>query len=266
MPKPKHTTPRHAPRFRPGRRHFGFTAIEISAVATIIAILSLILIPIVRSRVAEAKIVAAKDDLVGIEKAEQMAFGYTGHYFRLMDLNLPEADQTIPKNDTRREQENRKLPAGYWDRPVLANELNNLYETWKGPFMVFHRYETLATLTGIDNGGVAGTHAGFFDSYPRTEGTGGPILIFEKGQTPLDDQEDWRGTGALTRRQYPIDPWGTPYLFEGSETDYKTAVAYSLGPDLMPGSPSAGIGTNAVADYFRKGEILGQGDDISREF
>ena len=61
------------------RRRRGFTAIEVSAVATIIAILALILIPIMRGRVDEAKRVAATEDMSGIEKAETLAFADTGH-------------------------------------------------------------------------------------------------------------------------------------------------------------------------------------------
>src|SRR5689334_11618569 len=75
----------------PGTRRAGFTAIEISAVATIIAIMALILIPIVRNRVEEARKVAAQDDMAGIEKAESLAYGYSNFYFRLQDLSRPES-------------------------------------------------------------------------------------------------------------------------------------------------------------------------------
>ena len=68
------------------RHNRGFTAIEVSAVATIIAILALILIPIVRNRVAEARLVAAQDDMASIEKAQSIAYGFTGKYFGLMGL------------------------------------------------------------------------------------------------------------------------------------------------------------------------------------
>ena len=47
----------------PSRGNAGFTAIEIAMVAAVIAILSLIVLPIFRNRVEDAKIAAAQADL-----------------------------------------------------------------------------------------------------------------------------------------------------------------------------------------------------------
>ena len=231
----------------------GFTAIEISAVATIIAILAMILIPIMRSRVEEARVTAAKEDMLGIDKAQSIAFAYTGKYFRTFDLSLSGTDAA-------------RLPQAFWDREVLPSDEPNLVANFRGPFTA--PQATMTVQEAID----------FFPHLFRgSTGGSGPILIV------ADDDTDESGTGALTRRRIPIDPWGSPYLFFGSgrmgtvgspadtngaETDFSTAVVYSLGQNGVAGDDIAG-GSNP-GNYFRRTQtgtgVLGLGDDHTREF
>lgn len=266
-------TPLFATRLGADRSRMGFTAIEITAVATIIAILALILIPIVRKRVDESKLVAAKEDMTAIAKAEQMAFGFTGHFFRLQDLDRPEPDQTIAQTDSLYQKEMLKLPPAYWERPVYANEIPNLYENFKGPFLAMHKSYYISDLLNTTQ-----------DLFSQTAAAGGPILLYMQS-----DDKDWVGvTGGLTRRNHPIDPWGHPYLFFGTsptsnqydpnyakmpaaETDYVkfgTCIVYSTGPDGQPGDN--GLSGNGQPPqnnpYFRGSGVLGQGDDLKYEF
>jgi prepilin-type N-terminal cleavage/methylation domain-containing protein len=261
-----------------GRR--GFTAIEISAVATIIAILALILIPIVRKRVDESKVVAAQDDMIGIEKAELMAYGQTGHYFRLHDLDRPEPSQddltALNPADLANSQAVLKVPPGYWDRPTIQySETNYLISNWKGPYMTFNRAQTLnfialnyLQLIRTPDSAVSGA-------------LNGPLMIIKA------DDKDWTtAVGAMNNRRYPTDPWGNPYLFfgpgkisllggqtavaEAELKDYSNAAIYSLGPDGNPGSLLA----SDPLSFFREtaelpanfGKGLGTGDDLKREF
>src|SRR5690242_10240370 len=86
----------------------GFSAIEVTAVAAIIFVLALVLVPIVNKRVEEAKKTACEEDLVAIEKAEQLAYGFTGHYYRLHDLARPEPQPGDPNGTF-------KTPPAYWN-------------------------------------------------------------------------------------------------------------------------------------------------------
>jgi len=264
---------------RPRVRGAGFTAIEVSAVVTIIAILALILIPIVRTRVEESKKVAAQDDMAGIEKAEEMAYGYTNHYYRLQDLNDPElTDNEIETYKTALAAGQttsqafqdiiRKIPRAYWDYPLVqASETSYLVDNWKGPYYAIHKTAKVNDLIFNFGNGIL---------FHGDIGLGGPIFFLG-----LDDRT----------RLYPIDPWGNPYFFFGSgamklgygsvqpanenaprndgtgttgPTDYPTAAVYSLGPDGLPGTNV----TNGADPrfYFREYNVLGTGDDLKREF
>jgi type II secretory pathway pseudopilin PulG len=246
----------------------GFTAIELSAVATVIAILALILIPVMRKQVEEAKVTAAQDDMRSIEQAQGMIHGYTGQYVRLFDLNLPgpsEGDDLATAQG--------KIPKATWNQPLADNAglRNNFLENFSGPYGAIHRsktvFELLQTHNDLFHGDVGPSAA------PSPPSAGGPILV-----VPEDDS-DHLGDAALQRRKYPLDPWGNPYLFFGpgrfgelgggtanntiAETDFNSAIVYSMGPNGAPGDKTVGI---TSADYFRETGVLGTGDDLSREF
>lgn len=226
------------------RRNRGFTAIEVSAVATIIAILALILIPIVRNRVAEARLVAAQDDMASIEKAQSIAYGFTGKYFRLMDLELG----------------SNPLPQDTWNKPFSSALVNGLHvdTNWSGPYLALHRERSVAELVPERPYLFRG----------NLNVTGGPVHV---------TQND-----LLNGKRMPLDPWGAPYLFFGdgkvgdgdeveggqiaisTETNFGFPIVFSLGPNGAPGD-AVGSETDPKL-YFRESAVLGTGDDLYRTF
>lgn len=239
----------------------GFTAIEISAVATIIAILALVLIPIMRTQVARSRVVAAQDDLRGIDTGETTAFGYTDHHFRLQDLTrgTPKVEPGMTQDQI--DAEYAKAPSAYWNIPLADSQKGALVNTWSGPYLAIHKYETVQSL--LDSG----FHAAKFRSDASALNVGeGPILVLEG-----DD---------IGNQKYPIDPWGSPYIFFGAgrigaypsdsdvaidlreESSFGTSVVYSLGPDGLPGDGQLDESIN----YYRETGLLGTGDDLMREF
>lgn len=267
---PMHTIWKLAPR----RRRLGFTAIELTAVASIIAILALILMPIVRKRVAQTRLVAAEDDMRTIEIAETLANADTGFFFRLSDLNNPSVIETLLQADP--EGAIRTVPNGYWNQPI-TNFFNNtnfdqaalsqIVQNWKGPYTSFNntKSELLAVLLT--------TQPEMFRTFPGS-GPGsndGPILVLTGGSSQEDDD-------LLRDEETPIDPWGNPYLFFGpnrvgrnagtialnqnEETDFGVSIVYSLGPNGLPGN----LVNPTSRQFFRDAGTLGLGDDLSRTF
>lgn len=268
------------------KRRAGFTAIELAAVASIIAILALILIPIVRNRLETARETAAIDDMRTIEVAQMMASADTAFYFRLNDLDNPALDLDTWNNGSATAAQldiaAAPVPNGVWNRNFSTAEqttgspknIGAIGALWQGPYTTFNKGKfvklvpSLATATGrfrqVDITNVPGV----------TQGAGsGPIPIHVDGSDPLNDDD-------ARNEDYPIDPWGGAYIFFGpgrfgiqlgdtalsasafTETNFGTAVVYSTGPNLLPGNQAA----EASLDYFRESSILGTGDDFYRIF
>ena len=247
----------------------GFTAIEVSAVATIIAILALILIPIMRTRVEEARIAAATDDMVGLDKAASMAFAYTGKSFRTFDLLQPRPNlENLTVGSAAYNAELQKLPKAFWNRAVTAADEPNLVANWEGPYIAVQASMTLDEALNF--------FPHLFRSEDGSASGSGPIFSVDA------DDDDEQGNNARARRKVPIDPWGAPYLMFGvgpmgtagnpadtrsAETNFSTAVVYSLGPNSLPGND---LDSSNSAKYFRPivggSGVLGQGDDLTREF
>lgn len=238
----------------PRRSRAGFTAVEITAVATIIAILALVLIPILRNQVEESKLVAAQDDMASIEKAQMMAYSYVSRYIRLQDLTCMETNIQSGMTPNQIFNEWRKLPAATWDRVADSGTVNNYRENWGGPYLAIHRGKSVRDL--ISTNPVPFSHMD------------GPILYLEG-----IDEQDWEyytgggidGEDGLDRAMHPVDPWGNPYIFFGPETGFNgrtTCVIYCMGPDGLPGT----FGANVAENYLRQTGLLGTGDDLSREF
>ena len=245
-----------------------FTAIEITAVATIMAILALILIPIVRSRVDAARVTAALVDLKTFELAEVLAKADTGHYFRLADLD----NARIEGNDD-------TIPFFYWNRPIPVVQRNLLVRTWAGPYMSFNegKFDLVANLNN-DFPALFRLISSNVDPLTgppvipaTTSGGEGPIpILFASGRA--------NDFGRLDT--HPVDPWGGPYIFfapervgdnggrtaistSGNETDFGIAAVYSLGRDGLPGPGADG---DDPLNYFRETGALGTGDDLVRFF
>lgn len=271
------------PRRAPGAASRGFSAIEVTAVAAIIFTLALILVPIVNKRVDESKRVSAEDDMAAIEKAEQLAFGYTGHYFRLHDLVRPQPDEVEKRPDTNGVTIGLgKVPPAFWNRPASTAERTTLMTQWTGPYLPpfnVQRSLSLAQL-GLNRPDLINTNqAGLPTGYTGITPGGGPIFLFVDDGRPYTNgaagaTPDPNSTSAFTTTKYPVDPWGNPYLFFGDgfygdpassgqnvaipateQISFSTCAIYSLGPDGVAGGLKyyrlASTAPTPI-DYFRE--------------
>lgn len=247
------------------RRRRGFTAIELTAVASIIALLALILLPIVRKRVAQTRLTAAQDDMRTLEIAQTFARADTGHYVRLLDLDNGPNDAAAGDDGA--------VPRAYWNEPIPTVNFASFRETWDGPYTTFNQGKSLPINELVN------ARPELFRGLPSNPVAGaddGPILILTfTGAGQGNDFAD------ITASEYPIDPWGAPYIFFGdgpigpnggtiaisNESNFSTAVIYSLGPDGRPGDGTiATVDPTDSRNYFRETGVLGEGDDIVRRF
>lgn len=242
-------------RWTPPRRRRGFTAIELTAVASIIAILALILVPILRGRLANARVVATNDDMRSIEIAMMLANAENQLFFRLSDLDNPQ----------------NEVPLALWNQPLDPVTNSNVFAamsaTWNGPYMTYNdgRFVTLAQLDAS------------FPLMRRVEGGAGsgPILLLN--QSGLTDPLTSLLRDELGQR-HPVDQWQSPFLFfapepfganAGSiavttESFFAVAAVYSLGPDRLPGD----LQNPQAQHFFRESGVLGNpnSDDLIRIF
>lgn len=259
----------------PSRGDYGFTAVEIAMVAAVIAILSLIVLPIFRNRVEEAKISAAKADLNALMKAQMVVKADIDAYARLEDLDNVEllgytaapaggVDKEVPyfkyvkPVDGGVPADTRQIltPA---QRQQLAGQPN--MPNWKGPYIAFQNsitHQNLTSIVNINN-----------------------MLASASGNDPLAPIQDVTGNGFTDHdnNRYPIDPWGNPYFFfaptgnssnpANPNNEFPTAAIYCLGPNGAPGDGSGGAAsfrreftlTNPTSDGR-----LGADDDLMVEF
>lgn len=260
------------------RGNLGFTAIEIAMVAAVIAILSLIALPIFRNRVDEAKIAAAQADLNAMMKAQQVIKADIDAYARLEDLDnielngytgpppggvtneVPFFKYVKPSDTLSPDPNSRQVLTTNAQRGQLAGIPD--HPVWRGPYVAFQRhvkYEDLRDATQYPNAA----------NYLRSL-SGDPYAAIQDFPTGTFSDAD--------ENRIPIDPWGNPYLFfppNGNSADpvganaYSSAVIYSMGPDGMPGD-----GGVSAQSYTRTYAItnptaidaLGQGDDLMVEF
>ena len=237
----------------------GFTAVEIAMVATVIAILALLILPLFRTRTEEAKRTAALDDMRSLAIAEMAAFADTGYYFRLQDLdNTQQVRQPILSD--------RDVPVAVWNGALSQQQRSSLMATWKGSHISLPKYATYEFLTSTPPAGKPYL-------FQSASGEGGAIMDMKSRSIALDGGTPLVNDDALEDKM-PIDPWGNPYLFFGTgrrnelspaqESDYGTAVVYSLGPDGQAGN---GRGYDSYL-YVRENGLLGEtgSDDLVFEF
>ncbi len=242
----------------------GFTAVEITMVATVIAILALLVLPLFRKRTEEAKKAAANDDLQSLMKALILANADTDQWFRLQDLDNTQVYNVPPVNT------GVEVPISYWNRPITANERESLSasERWQGPYIAYAKGSKMNFWYYYD----PANQNGLFNWKPFLfKSNGGPIydgpyLISDASgstTTPYDDK-------------LPKDPWGNPYIFFGpgstgwgpeSAYVWGHAVIYCLGPNGFPGNNEAGAANSD--SYFRLSTgtpdndlLIGNGDDM----
>ncbi|MCX7048848.1 MAG: prepilin-type N-terminal cleavage/methylation domain-containing protein [Candidatus Sumerlaeota bacterium] len=252
-------------RLRPRR---GFTAVEVTMVAAVIAILTLIALPMFRARIEESRRKAAMDEMSQIAKAEELAYAETGYHYRLNDL-----DNTTQFTDTDTSAP-MAVPLFTWNRRLLLNPYGERWQLchsdrgWNGPYMSFRKFEWLDRLWNK------------FDKAMFTivgnPACQGPIFLYD----PPGGQDLYQDP-ARNSDIYPLDPWGNPYLFFGigalhpgsggpDALDFPKCAVYSMGPNGQPGDGTPPI---TSPNYWRYPVIaypgpncLGLGDDLSFEF
>ena len=256
----------------------GFTAIEITAVATIIAILAMLIIPLLTERVDKARETAARNDLKELTNVQMLARADTGKYFRLQDLdNTPEfnpLDYDLFLDIY--------LPHCEWNRELDPNQREQLAEMWQGPYISFGNSEFVSNVFEDMPELFWGTWRTWPLASPSPQPpAGGPFFLstkdFDRNLTP-----PW----PATKDRMPLDPWGHPYIFfgdgkildsgdlpmppgsvppaitaAGAETDFKARVIYSLGPDGSPGD----LRPRNSRNFFRELGIIGPQNDPSGE-
>jgi type II secretory pathway pseudopilin PulG len=243
---------------RTKRQEHGFTAVEIAMVATVIAILALLILPLFRTRTEEAKITAARDDMRSIAIAQMAAMADTGYYFRPQDLDNTQQMRLPILSD-------RDVPVAVWNGALSQQQRASLMATWKGPYTSLPKYTTYETLTSTPPAGKPYL-------FQSASGEGGAIMDLISRSTALDGEPKVVSSDPPLDK-FPIDPWGNPYLFFGTgrrnelssaqESDYGTAIIYSLGPDGQAGN---GRGYDPRF-YVRETGFLGEDpDDLVFEF
>lgn len=231
-------------------RNRAFTAVEIAMVASVIAIIALLILPIFRKRAEEARLVAAQDELQSIVKALLLVEADMpgGNYFPpLNDLDNRENTEAAV-NDIPDLQPSRLA----WGFIVAENQFGfsvinedvwrtTVVPNWRGPYIAVRKAVSLAQIQTQ------------FPEMTRNFGQG-PIFI---PAAPWD-------AASLAADRYPIDPWGRPYLLFGQEeTIYNIRAVYSLGPNGIPGPPDNNpTRPTQASDYNRRFGILGLGDDL----
>lgn len=260
------------------RRDFGFTAVEIAMVGAVIAILSLIVLPIFRNRVDDAKIAAAQADLRALMLAQQVVKADTDAYARLEDLDNVELfgyQGALPNGI------DKEVPFFKYIKPTatgtpLATRLvmddaerqrfagTEQSPVWRGPYIAFQSATTYENL-------VKSPIAQYL--LASTNGDSPQAAIQNKFNTEFKDHDDNR---------YPIDPWGSPYMFfpptgNAAEAnppggqEFPSSVIYSLGPNGQPGNGDQAANVAAYTREFAaqnagQPDVLGADDDLMVEF
>lgn len=252
----------------------GFTAVEIAMVASVIAILALLVLPIFRQRAEDARLAAAQDEVQSLVKALLLVEAdMPGGRFmvRLNDLdNRSYQDDPASTSTTPNPAWALEPPRTYWvagtgagdlgrfissaDPSYRFDYLSTVVQNWSGPYVAYR--STISLQEILDNFDEF-TDGRSNSTQSRAPGTG-PIAVFD---ADIDSQ-------SLLQDRYPVDPWGSPYLLFGSdETVYNIRAIYSLGPDGVPG-PVPGLPPGGAADFDRRRGVLGitGSDDIFFEF
>ena len=227
----------------------GFTAVEIAMVATVIAILALLILPIFRQRSEDARIAAVEDELQSLVKALLLVEAdMPGGKFlpRLNDLDNRDFSSfpgEVTEDPLNADVEPPKvfwiydgvLGRGLFEHldldPTLTPSYDTIIANWHGPYVAFKNTVFLKDLASFNN---------------MIDDQGGPIYVF-------DDTLD-----SLDRDKYPVDPWGNPYILYGAEEQaYNVRALYSLGPDGIPGGIAPPNDPRDWRDALESGARLG---------
>lgn len=236
-------------------RRRGFTAVEIAMVATVIAILALLIIPIFRKRTDEAKLAAANDEIQSLAKAYLIIESdLDGFQPRLQDLdNIEKGDATITNVtlDPPIAEWNRTLGFAIDGVTPVADTRPTVVQNFRGPYIAFRRSDTVENIIAIYGNDITYTNGG--PIYVVSSATGdGPNYNNTVEDDPANDR-------------YPLDPWNAPYLYYGRETDFNVRFIVSFGPNGVPGDGVGGP-SNIYQRPDTGGAELGTGDDIVFRF
>lgn len=239
----------------------GFTAIEIAMVASVIAVLAVLIIPLFRDRSEEAKSVAARDELQSLHKALALAEADTGKLFRLQDL-----DNGIVGSNAGIISPDVHVPIATWNATLLESVRSAMVPPtgsaprligasyWRGPYIAFQKSVTYGFIR-------ASTASGGRPYLLRSNSPDGPIyditganangFVSTTSGTVFDSDDD----------RMPVDPWGNPYiLISLAETGYGPRLLYSMGPDGLPGpNPSVALTDPTNALHYFSWRTGGQG-------
>lgn len=254
------TTP-SLPLGRGKRDHSAFSAVEIMMVAAVIAILTLLALPMFHKQIERARINGCRDEMKSMAGAQDLAYAETGYFYRLNDLDnttLYTASATSAALE---------VPVTTWNRELTLTTRGERWQlarsepAWNGSYCRYPKFVYLdVLLTTFDP--LLFRH--------QSGGSEGPILILYS-----PDAEDHITVGEATDK-YPIDPWGNPYIFFGEGQmipgdsrflDFPKPMIVSMGPNGLPGD-----GSNVNQDsYWREkpgggSTRLGTGDDLVYEF
>lgn len=221
-------------------KYRGFTAVEIAMVATVIAIIALLALPMFRKRTEEAREAAVYDELATMAKMQLLAEADTGFQVRLQDLLKPELDPALTN-----------VTIKTWDGEIIQDQ--TLLNNFKGPYIAISNKNSVP-LNELSS---------FW--YNPTDGNG---FIFVIDVDPLASRNPLTGEDAddIVNDLYPIDPWGNPYVFFGEgnlnfgqpgETNFNSSILISFGPDGVAGQSAGDIISNPFA--YRRFDGVGTG-------
>ncbi|MDX1973790.1 MAG: hypothetical protein SFY68_14760 [Candidatus Sumerlaeia bacterium] len=231
--------------FARAHRLRGFTAVEIAMVATVIAIIALLALPIFRQRTEEARESAVFDELSSLAKVQLLAEADTGFQVRLQDLSKPKLDGSSP------------VTIRTWDGEPINT--NNLESNWQGPYIALNSRNSVPVDDLQD----------FW--YSNFDGNGFIVVVSNNGLAARPPQGTESPDNTAEER-YPIDPWGNPYVFFGegnlpirfaggsvsNESNFNTSILVSFGPDGNVGNLPDDIQANPNAYRRWNGVNTGQ--------
>lgn len=226
--------------FHVASRKRGFTLTEMLVVMVIIGLLATIAIPVYISRMEDARVRLAKGEEREIAQAEEQCALIHGYYvpFQVLD-DLPEPPPYTRTGDTLYDDSRSQI---YLVNPLIRPELQ------KG-----RQFQLDSTTARIQR---------MVDSWE------GPFLNPQRVYTGT--QVDPRDPNWINRLDFPLDPWGTPYLFYSplgiiGSSAYKSngdfsnlTISFSDGAIPSSDTDARGFDRYAVVSYGRN--LLGDND------
>lgn len=267
----------HLPR-EGGRAARGFTIVEIVMAFIIIGILVTVLVPILTSRSAEAKLSAAQQDLQSLADAMDRASIDSGYFYRIYALNdvrggdgIPNAlSLTAPTNTRDHVQgilDNQITGNNLYTAPSVIFILSTTQDFAPNQATIFARLQANETSFGWNGPYLTWFHDANHNDWPDDPWGNDYLFFTTRGMIYPPDPNAADPILRVTDHSYTFQPTGptvTVNSTTGGPTVQKAFPAVgifdrptflSLGPNGLPGD-----GTDAVTNAY------GQGDDVVRPF